>query len=394
MGRDVSKGGFTVAQKPSGLRFDIYERVHLPEGAIGIHELDEVELIPEIQVTPDGEQALLQGHLTLNSTYGSTSNAEIGEARTTETLVYQIPVEITLPMSRVKNIENISVEIENFDVDLISARSLNVTGVLTLNGIETNAAAVEDLDGEDEVVFVHEASETRVNDRIEISNEEALLENSVVIASEEEAVREETQSAPTSEEIRPDPQGEVLEPAPVPAAALDTESAFEAAEPVMAELDDEIEISDEDLIEAMAEVDDEVVDVQATKKEPKIAFGSKVSNDNKGSWTTWFREGDSNEQLTASASTIATSVASAETPAIQADAVKASSDEASGWKSFLLSNRNEQQFKKVRLCIVQKDETIDTIAERYALKAREIQLYNKLSEPALTKGQIIYVPTI
>jgi stage VI sporulation protein D len=390
MGRDVSKGGFLVAQKPSGLRFDIYERVHLPEGAIGIHELDEVELIPEIQVTPAGDQALLQGHLTLNSTYGSASNAEIGEARTTETLVYQIPVEITLPMSRVKNIENISVEIENFDVDLISARSLNVTGVLTLNGIETNAATVDDLDGEDEVVFVHEASEARVPDSFDMTNEEVLSENTAFIVSEEEEVREEAQPDQPVEDIRPGQQKEVLEPDLIPASAVDTESAFEAAEPVMAELDEEIEIADEDLVEAMAEVDDEVIDIstQTAKKEPKIAFGSKASNDNKGSWTSWFREEDSGELPTASDST------DEDSAAVQSASSKAASSEAAGWKSFLLSNRTEQQFRKVRLCIVQKDETIDTIAERYALKAKEIQLYNKLSDPVLTEGQIIYVPSI
>ncbi|GJM76451.1 hypothetical protein HMSSN036_86670 [Paenibacillus macerans] len=34
-------------------------------------------------------------------------------------------------------------EIENFDVDLLSARSLNITGVLSLKGVETSSLAVE-----------------------------------------------------------------------------------------------------------------------------------------------------------------------------------------------------------------------------------------------------------
>lgn len=33
-----------------GLRFDIYERIHLSEELPGIAELEEVELLPEIQV--------------------------------------------------------------------------------------------------------------------------------------------------------------------------------------------------------------------------------------------------------------------------------------------------------------------------------------------------------
>ena len=33
-----------------GLRFDIYERVHLPEQVKGIEQLDQIELLPNIQV--------------------------------------------------------------------------------------------------------------------------------------------------------------------------------------------------------------------------------------------------------------------------------------------------------------------------------------------------------
>ena len=39
-----------------------------------------------------------------------------------------IPVEITVPLNRVSSLDDIAVEIENFDVDLLSKRSLNITG--------------------------------------------------------------------------------------------------------------------------------------------------------------------------------------------------------------------------------------------------------------------------
>lgn len=41
-----------LADQSYGLRFDIYERIHLSEDVIGIEELEEIELYPKIQVIP------------------------------------------------------------------------------------------------------------------------------------------------------------------------------------------------------------------------------------------------------------------------------------------------------------------------------------------------------
>ncbi|GJM79257.1 hypothetical protein HMSSN139_17530 [Paenibacillus sp. HMSSN-139] len=124
-----------MADQSYGLRFDIYERIHLSEDVIGIEELEEIELYPKIQVIPGEEYAALRGHLLLSGLYR-------GEGETRE-LAHYIPVEITIPLSRVNRLEDITVEIENFDVDLLSSRSLNITGVLSLQGVETSSLLSE-----------------------------------------------------------------------------------------------------------------------------------------------------------------------------------------------------------------------------------------------------------
>ncbi|UHA74367.1 LysM peptidoglycan-binding domain-containing protein [Paenibacillus sp. 481] len=119
----------------NGLRFDIYERVHLSDDVIGIDQLEEVELTPHIQVIPAGDQVTVRGSLLLAGVYvGAT------EERRSESLEHWIPVEITLPLNRVRSLEDISVDIEHFDIDLLSTRSLNVTGVLSLRGIYMEVA--------------------------------------------------------------------------------------------------------------------------------------------------------------------------------------------------------------------------------------------------------------
>lgn len=111
-----------------GLRFDIYERIHLSEELPGIAELEEVELLPEIQVIQREDRAELYGQLLLTGLYRSEDDR-------TQRLEHAIPVEITVPLTRVSSIEDIGVEIENFDIDLLTMRTVNITGVLSLRGI-------------------------------------------------------------------------------------------------------------------------------------------------------------------------------------------------------------------------------------------------------------------
>lgn len=137
-----------MLNQPYGLRFDIYERVHLSEGVPAIEELEEIELYPRIQVIGQDDHATLRGHLLLTGAYR-------GENEASEELKHFIPVEITVPLNRVRSIEDISIEIENFDVDLLSNRSLNITGVLSLRGIEGFPVEEPQVWSADEFTVVH-----------------------------------------------------------------------------------------------------------------------------------------------------------------------------------------------------------------------------------------------
>ncbi|WJH32534.1 hypothetical protein N6H14_19505 [Paenibacillus sp. CC-CFT747] len=140
-----------MTEQRSGLRFDIYERVHLPDGLAGVRELEEAELVPHIQVSEERDYAVIKGHLFLSGRYAG-DNGELGCR-----LEHLIPVEITMPFNRVHRVEDIRVEIDQFDIDKLSDRSLNVTGVLSLHGIEmldSSSPAWEE--AQDEEVFVHQ----------------------------------------------------------------------------------------------------------------------------------------------------------------------------------------------------------------------------------------------
>ncbi|MFD2116487.1 LysM peptidoglycan-binding domain-containing protein [Paenibacillus yanchengensis] len=140
-----------MSEKSGGLRFDVYERVHLPDDVAAIDELEEIELIPRIAVMDEGDQAILRGQLLLSGVYRSS---EVHDGILA--LEHRIPVEISLPMHRVSRLDDISIDIDNFDVDILSARTLNVTGVLSLRGLLVDSVEEEQQWQEEVFTAVHE----------------------------------------------------------------------------------------------------------------------------------------------------------------------------------------------------------------------------------------------
>ncbi|MDG0813715.1 LysM peptidoglycan-binding domain-containing protein [Cohnella rhizosphaerae] len=142
-----------MTESSNGLRFDIYERVQLASDALPIDTLEEIELSPHIEALEQEDSVLLRGYLLLSGTY-----RPIGEVDSAGSLEHRIPVEISLPQSRVRQLEELDVEIDHFDVDLLTERSLNVTGVLGLRGVQTEAREAP-VWHEDGFTVAHEAPE-------------------------------------------------------------------------------------------------------------------------------------------------------------------------------------------------------------------------------------------
>jgi stage VI sporulation protein D len=358
------------SQHQQGLRFDIYERVHLSEGISGIKELDEVELVPHIQVLSQGEQAVLKGNLLLTGVY---VDQEDGAGRTLEHL---IPVEITLPMNRVQRVEDISVDIENFDVDLLSMRSLNVTGVLSLNGIELDAAA--------------EPEEWRQPEAADMVFTHQLQQPYYGVQGEQEAPERE----PFAEAARNEPVAAVEPvqtpnpnpvPNPIPNPIPNPPVYVEEQAPVAVAPDQIANIEPETIQEpASKEAPPAETESASDKKGMKVALGSKGP--------------EQAESLPFGLkSLLHKAVKSGDSQTRQAEAVEAgytpSPQDALEWKKLLLSTESEQQqFRKLRLAIVQKEETLEKLAQRYDINPREIILYNRLSDQEIRAGQVVYIP--
>jgi len=395
------EGGIAVSEQQSGLRFDIYERVHLPQEVPAIRELDEIELTPQIRVAVEGEQAVIKGSLLLSGVYAELTD---GDTRSTKTLEHTIPVEITLPMSRIRSVDDISVEIDNFDVDLLSERSLNVTGVLSLNGIEIVSGQAEPWRNEEEVVFVHEA-QPEAHPRPEEPKPEAYaapwLSNQPASRKEPQPAEETpAPSAPPQTAQTPSPffQTAPAQAAPSSAAAdvvrveeppkrpefaeeaheeLESSAPFEAVPASAAAGEEEHEASGADL----------VVTAEPEKGEMKIAFGSKPDV-HSFDFKPHIGKTDEYRSQQPAAAPAGSGRAAAESESAEP---KSGSDLLE-WKNLFLSADEEQQFRRVRLCIVHKDDTVESIAKKYDRKPQEIRLYNRLADQEVSEGQVLYIP--
>ncbi|TFE30692.1 LysM peptidoglycan-binding domain-containing protein [Cohnella luojiensis] len=397
----------------NGLRFDIYERVHLPDDVAAIEELEEIELVPHMQALPQDDQVLLRGHLLLSGIYRSQDSSGVSQ------LEHWIPVEISLPLNRIQSVEELAVEIDNFDVDLLTSRSLNVTGVLALRGLQVQGSQ-SPIWRDDSFTVVHQAETDQPEqpqrpdqsaqdesvdadsaapsaEEYSSSYEEGLTEEerddawglqseTDALANEaskesswlsmfqnlEEARRDESFAAPQTAEnnlYATSQWGDVtierlVEPEPEPNPNPELYSSLSPPEAI------------EDQQDLRVALGGKPLEPVATYQ---FGVGLLSQLGEKGAK----REAELRLQEAAEAE---------EKALLASNAAQSSGDELEWTRLFLNQGNQAQSFRKVKMCIVQREETLDVIANRYNVQPRELQLYNRLHEPYLSEGQVLYIP--
>ncbi|WP_318840664.1 LysM peptidoglycan-binding domain-containing protein [Paenibacillus sp. BJ-4] len=414
--------------QPQGLRFDIYERIHLTEEAAGIAELEEIELLPRIQVVTHGDHAALRGHLLLEGVYRTPEEV-------TNELHHMIPVEITIPLNRVGRLEDISVEIENFDVDLLSLRSLNITGVLSLHGVESSHAEETAVWLDEEFTVVHAPEhptqsfpndgEHRQEGGYSTQQEFASWEQPSLDHEERNLLSEEQAYEPavdsnrfnetwTGKAVEDSPPEIKHEHAAPEVWGFQQEEAWTGSEPKVSAASSDVvhdPLQSEDHSsaepggylepqldtsqvndfrpEASEQVDHAVHDTFPDEKpEMRVALNSK-------------KDEGADEPDTVVYSSLLQSSRSVKEAEYQSqleqqpqeqDQKAEEEREDAKWKNLFFHTQDETPFRKVRLCIVQREDTLETIADRYQLSTRELQLYNRLAEHHVEEGQVLYIP--
>ena len=372
------KGGVALSQEnQSCLRFSLEESLWFRKGQ-EVEELISISLDPDITIQENDQYVTIRGSLELTGEYKSFHDGEgmEKEAEFAQKYVQRVdegdegvcefshrfPVDITIPNNRIQSIYDIDVMVETFDYSLPERSCLKLSAELTISGLY---GARQDQGDEVEAVF---ANATRLaEDSVSVNAAEETAEASFVEEQErpifvvearkpqEDESSRETVSYPT---FSYQPQGQP------------------AVQPAFTQFSD---FSQADRGEEMPKI--EVVAKEEVKDEVKVKETEEVE----------IEEKETDEESSSSSSSDQGPVSKL-TDAIKKKVTKKKS--MSLTEFFARKEDRDEAQAKLKICIVQKGETLDQIAERYDVTFQNLLRVNRLEvNQDVYEGQVLYIPT-
>ncbi|GGE42601.1 hypothetical protein GCM10011391_21750 [Pullulanibacillus camelliae] len=361
------------------LRFSINESVWLRNGE-SAEDVLSMALEPDITIEENPHYVSIKGALLLNGEYNPREGTQKGNLSDdtferpdfrivdlikesdegTVLFEHRFPVDITIPANRVDDIDDLYVSVETFDYDLPEDGCIQLQAEVTISGLV-------------------EPTETREDSAvrsIEDDPEEGEQAEGIEDIEEEEVETDESAFDPTEtmrfEAYRePVEEGEQEEETPeIELNAREEEEHEEMFEPTFLE---------------RAEEDEEEEDAQAYQEEMGTmdhAFYSAYNRSEQPETPpidadTFFEE----EMVELEDDDVS----------VNANVEQKKRSENALYLTKMLTNA-EEQFSRVRMCIVQSGDSLESISERYQVPVTSLLRRNRLDSESLEEGQIIYIP--
>ncbi|MRX56891.1 hypothetical protein HMPREF3291_23000 [Bacillus sp. HMSC76G11] len=332
----------------SSLRFSVEESVWFQKGQ-EVGELLSISLDPDITIQEFDQYISIRGALQLTGEYKIDedyneeefeyanlrfiSSVETREEDGISQLVHRFPVDITIPRNRIGNLEEVYVTIESFDYDLSESRNLKLVADLEISGIASQDSfeeVQEEEEEEEEHTYNHSTEEEL--EPLYRSSQALLYEEETQEAYSEsyDAVHAENSGTPEKEEFYQPFDVEVRKQA-IEEEIVQPEIHYNAGRPA----------------------EDEIEEVYSAppKKSPKS------------------RKEEAKKQ---------------EQP---------KETENSLYLTKLFGREDEEEFSKLKICIVQQGDSIDSICDRYNITVQQLHRVNQISSTAdVHEGQTLYIP--
>jgi stage VI sporulation protein D len=366
---DPAEGGIDVENPFAKLRFDISEKVCLHPQQPGIDTLLEMDLYPDVEIKDEGQHLKIQGYLRLNGTYlaerqtsedseegGVHTNFPNDEVQRLE-LAYVIPVEITLPADRAEH-ERILAEVESFDYSLLSPFELQIEAVLVIDGLIPEKTEAEEFSEAEEFPAAPVFSGAPARP-LSIRND-----------------MEEERDEPDSH--GEDGTGEFGHP-PDFDGYLEKEHAGETALPEFLRKEEWPDQAEQE--SSPSWLDREEPNDPTRFQHPGEFWRERQDSKLEQRWE------DRQEPVSEPAEGMES--AQREEPGFTGN--DKDRRQQAEWIHWLVGNKSER-FTPIRMVIVQKDETIDQLANRYEVSANQLIRLNRLKTDRLEEGQILHVP--
>lgn len=372
---------------PSYLRFSLEESVWFQRGQ-EVEELVSISLDPNITIQENEQYVSIRGSLELTGEYTCYEQQQEEEEEQLSALKYvhsvmereeglfeflhRFPVDITIPKNRIESIYDIDIHVEAFDYAFPEKERLKLNADLAITGLygEQQHEAVNEEKEELEISYreneIEEEAEADINPSREVDEQDfpdppaySFVQQNEALNQQEEDSYEDELYAPFRAEAKktaaaePDPHAQEqpeLEPQaqeqskPEPQAQEQPEPAF-AFQDFRGEQEIEVEqeAEEESIPENMsAEVEEESVESSSSplmkKKKPNIKKGISIAE-------------------------------------------------------FLARKEEETEVAKIRVCIVQQGDSLQSISDRYDVSVQQLLRVNHLNiDHEVQEGQVLYVP--
>ncbi|SFD58404.1 stage VI sporulation protein D [Lentibacillus persicus] len=336
-------------------RFELDESLYFEKGQ-EVDEMTGISLDPDISIQPFGDYIEIRGVIELSGTYRQDTSLrnedeeELGfedyhSKRFVEEVIslddqlsefsHRFPVEISVPAHRIDDMEDITVAVESFDYEIPDQNQLKLTSIVEIHGIS-------------EVVENSYETEKQEDPALSLRGEESFAFDIKM------------------DKTKPEEEKEIN----LPPQSSDLSESY-----------DQNSLKTEDTSSPEKER-------EKNKKSQTLAefFGSEQKKDSE-------EEGFTSEAESSETSDDETTVVEYTETAYKADSYESSSSpEDVRYLADMFSRDDEETYAKMRLCIVQDNDTLESIAERYDTPAHQLLKRNHLTEEGLQEGQLLYIP--
>ncbi|MBO8155921.1 MAG: stage VI sporulation protein D [Bacillaceae bacterium] len=355
-------------------RFDLNETLWFQRGQ-EVSELVGIALEPDISIFNKHDYVSVRGVIELTGEYIPVQDEEdddeneqvvsfqersakryIHDVRSFEDGVnefhYDIPVEITIPKDRVPSLDDVAVRIDHFDYELSNDHELKLQAEVLITGIGHG----EEESVRDQEEFMDWESEEE-SFSFEFNFEQHLK------STDEFVMKEDTSSEGLFESSSSRLEEEVME----------HKEAEEVAENSYESMDDEAESPSSEQQKGR--------DFWFKKKTQTFEefFGHHTESNDE----------ESEESLELYESSV---IESSGIDLESSDYAESSEDREDAGYLMNMFRSDEETYAKIKLRIVQQNDTLESLAEMYQLTPSQIQQFNKMNDDQLEPGEIIYIP--
>lgn len=363
--------------------FEITETIFLDK-AYGVEEMIRVSLDPVVSFQTDNSYMNIHGVLELNGEFVKADLEEHVEDDFRENHAKQfmknvqeiddqriafhhpIPVNISIPTYRVKTDTDMMVNVTSFDYELSNAHQLRLIATVNIDGMT-------ELEKD---TLVESKQETPEEDNFQFTID--TREEDIEMIEQEDLEPEEVLSADV---LR---SGEIEEP---------SDKRLEEISHLIEEFSNAVEEEQESVLEELTRLEIRAAEDYAVEEDEPEPVVEKVTNLEIRAAEDYAVEEDEPEPVAEEKTNLEIRATADYT--VEEDEEEADLDRGSvSYLADVFSNdEQENEIAQLRICIVQGEDTLESISERFSVPKAQIQKQNQLEDEILNTGQLLIIPS-